>query len=537
MNGNGFSAVFDRFISTANSRRKLLVFYIVFVIMPILVVDSLFLTGVYRTEMSSKEHLMENEANAINYTFANQVDQAAKLGNALYSSQYIQNFVKRRYNTNLEYFNAYQSLMENTQLKLVEGQSGLNFSIYVDNNTITNGGWFQQINQAYGKDWYNYFKDMDSNKGLYFSRRRNSDGADQRTIYYFQKLNYYNVNSDDFVLIIIDYGKCTDIISNLNYENRAYICDGDRILLSNSRYSNINKDYDTLENMKKIAYSQDFKLYGHELTIDVVGDNSSLVKVIGSRWYQFLLLILVNLMLPIFVSNLMNVTYQNKLREQQTIMARKNAELLALHSQINPHFLFNALESIRMHSLLKNEVETSNMVEHLAKLQRQYTEWNDDSITVEKELEFVDAYLQLQKYRFGDRLSFEIDVDEECKEMSIPKLTLVTFAENACVHGIESKTNPGWVFVRIYCDDKMLNMEVEDTGGGMEEAEAMLLLTKMRHANIDMLKEKGRVGVVNACLRLKMISNDEVTFDLDSEPGTGTLIQIKIPKIYCKGVF
>ena len=108
--------------------------------MPILVVDSLFLTGVYRTEMSSKEHLMENEANAINYTFANQVDQAAKLGNALYSSQYIQNFVKRRYNTNLEYFNAYQSLMENTQLKLVEGQSGLNFSIYVDNITITNGG-------------------------------------------------------------------------------------------------------------------------------------------------------------------------------------------------------------------------------------------------------------------------------------------------------------------------------------------------------------------------------------------------------------
>lgn len=189
-----------------------------------------------------------------------------------------------------------------------------------------------------------------------------------------------------------------------------------------------------------------------------------------------------------------------------------------------------------MHSLLKKEEETAKMVEHLAKLQRQYTEWNDDIITIENELNFVEAYLQLQKYRFGDRLSFEIDIENECRKLLIPKLTLVTFVENAVVHGIESKTTPGWIFVRIYVKDENVIIEIEDTGSGIPEDIANELLENMRNADISMLKEKGRVGIVNACVRLKMISEDNVMFDVDSEIGTGTLFQITIPMMYLKGM-
>ena len=70
----------------------------------------------------------------------------------------------------------------------------------------------------------------------------------------------------------------------------------------------------------------------------------------------------------------------------------------------------------------------------------------------------------------------------------------------------------------------------------MDEEEAKGLLRRMRFGNIEMLKEKGRVGIVNACLRLKMMSEDEATFDLDSEPGTGTLVQIMVPVKYLKGL-
>ena len=73
-------------------------------------------------------------------------------------------------------------------------------------------------------------------------------------------------------------------------------------------------------------------------------------------------------------NELIQIVYKNKIKEQEMLVERQNAELLALHSQINPHFLFNALESIRMHSLLKNEYETADMVEKLALMQRQYVE-------------------------------------------------------------------------------------------------------------------------------------------------------------------
>ena len=107
-------------------------------------------------------------------------------------------------------------------------------------------------------------------------------------------------------------------------------------------------------------------------------------------------------------NELIQTVYKNKLKEQEILVGRKNAELLALQSQINPHFLFNALESIRMRSILKKEEETADMVEKLAIMQRQYVDWGNDSVRIEQELEFVKAYLSLQKYRFGERLNYSI---------------------------------------------------------------------------------------------------------------------------------
>ena len=116
---------------------------------------------------------------------------------------------------------------------------------------------------------------------------------------------------------------------------------------------------------------------------------------------------------------------QKKIKEQEILVGRKNAELLALQSQINPHFLFNALESIRMRSLLKEENETADMVEKLAIMQRQYVDWGNDSVEIEQELEFVKAYLSLQKYRFGDRLNYNLEIDPECAQI----LSLIHISE------------------------------------------------------------------------------------------------------------
>ena len=175
------------------------------------------------------------------------------------------------------------------------------------------------------------------------------------------------------------------------------------------------------------------------------------------------------------------------------------------------------------------------MIEKLAVLERQYVDWGDEGFaSVSRETELVKTYLDIQKYRFGDRLSYEIDIDSRCRDFIIPKLTVVTFVENACIHGIESKTSSGWIFVRIYRKNGFMYIEVEDTGKGMDEVYMERLLWKMRNANIQLLQGKERVGIINACLRLKMETNNEVVFELDGEEGIGFIVQIKIPYKYLK---
>ena len=228
-------------------------------------------------------------------------------------------------------------------------------------------------------------------------------------------------------------------------------------------------------------------------------------------------------------NELISTVYTNKIKEQESDIARQKAELLALQSQINPHFMFNALESIRMHSLLKGENETAIMVDKLAIMERQNVEWGHDYVTIKKEIESIEAYLALQSYRFGDRLSYDIDIEKGCENYKVPKLTVVTFVENACVHGIESKATPGWIFVRVYKDSSNLFIEIEDTGEGMEDEEVENMLYNINNVSIETIKGKKHVGILNACLRLKMVTNNEVSFSIESEPGIGLSVIIKIP--------
>ena len=228
-------------------------------------------------------------------------------------------------------------------------------------------------------------------------------------------------------------------------------------------------------------------------------------------------------------NHLIETVYKSRLKQQEINIARQKAELLALHGQINPHFLFNVLENIRMRSVLKQEYETAEMIEQLSIMERQYVEWGTDLLPISEEQKFVEAYLKLQKYRFGNRLSYAIDIEENCKEYKIPKLSLVTFVENSCVHGVEDKAAPCWIFVRVYRKQETLYMEIEDTGSGITEEYLSLLRNRMENASIEMLKQKGRVGVVNACLRLKLYTEGNVKFTLESEEYVGTIVTIAIP--------
>lgn len=497
--------------------------------------------------------------------------------------------MNREYSTPRHYIKNYQTFKKNI---LIQGGYGDNsfVRLYADNETIVNGDIFWRLSMVKETEWYKYLQKANLDIALYYyydSGIYLTSSQKKRKIVLLRKLNYYPKSKKKILMFEMDYNGLINNLEKSNYGMPVYICHNDTVLASNTENNSIGVDFTKFNTKEKVSYRKPLSLYGLDLEIKVIEPEGKFFAVIKHNMLSVALLVLGNIILPLIfmeainesfakrlkelssvfnrvedehlieISNvrgsdeigslmrnynkmaartnqLIQTFYINRLKEQEMSIAKQKAELLALYSQINPHFLFNALESIRMHSVLKGEFETADMVEKLAVMTRQNVEWSNDSVRISDEIGFVQAYLALQKYRFGERLSFELDVEEACEEFQIPKLTLVTFVENACVHGVERKMGPSWIFVRAYLEEESLCLEIEDTGCGMNVRLMEELRDKMEHASIHMLKEKGRVGIINACLRLKMATKDEVHFEIDSEEGVGTIILIRIPVSYVK---
>ncbi len=565
-------------------KKKFYLLYIICVLFPLIITDSIIVYIVVHSERISMYNEMDNIANAVRYSLGSQIEQAARLGKSIYMDREVNDFMDREYKDPYEYVTSYQKFIKRMWSGNIAVLDNIKFTMYSDNNTIINGGRFSRIEKETSSQWYIYFKKSGAPQLLYFDYDTTKwpSVEPKRKMMFIQNLDFYNKQREKILLIELDYAGINRYLKQMNYSMDIFICYKGRIVLSNGKYTSIGEEFKEFNNYSQIGYKTGMDVYGADMEICVINSKINTLTEIHKNLHVILCLVFLNAVFPAImlrflhksftvrlgilsdtfknindenligienvhgedeigslmrsynkmatrINSLIQIVYKNKIKEQEMTVARQKAELLALHSQINPHFLFNTLESIRMHSILKKETETADMIEKLAILQRQYVNWGDDLVEIEKETEFARAYLSIQKYRFGSKLSYEINVDNECKKYIIPKLTVVTFVENACVHGIESKAAPGWVFVRIYIKDMYLYLEIEDTGKGMDGILMEKLLWKMRNAGIGLLHEKGRVGVVNACLRLKMETGGEAGFELDGEEGIGLIVQIKIP--------
>lgn len=567
-------------------KKKLYLLYIFCVLIPLIITDSIILSIVIQTEKAARKHDMENTANAVKYNISLSIEQAETFAKNIYLNHDINEFMNVQYKSPLDYYNGYLKLMKDSLFKSSLGTSNMVITMYADNPTIINGSEFSRLEMIKESEWYQYLQQSEQDIICYIYYEDKINTESRRKISVIRKLNFYKKDTFEKILKVdLDYSQMTRSLINANYDNPVYICMDDRIIFSNDGHSGLIKNFDTFskEEKKQIGYHQSMSIYGTQLDIYILNIKLHILQQLKENLLLILFLIFVNAFFPflmmqginhsftirfrqiseafeqvkeeklqeikqisgtdeiavlmhnynkmvIRINELIQTVYKDKLKKQEMDIARKNAELLALHSQINPHFLFNALESIRMRSILKKEYETAKMVEKLAIMERQNVEWGNDIVTIEEEINFVKAYLELQKYRFGERLSYFIEVEESCQTIQIPRLTLVTFVENACVHGIENKIAKSWIFVRVYKNEDWIFLEIEDTGGGIKPYIAEELKEKMEQASIEQLKKKGRVGIVNACLRLKMVTDDKVKFDLESEENIGTIVTIKIPK-------
>jgi len=220
------------------------------------------------------------------------------------------------------------------------------------------------------------------------------------------------------------------------------------------------------------------------------------------------------------VSRLNDLIDENHQAERR----KRHAELELLQAQINPHFLYNTLDTIVWLIESDEKQKSVDMVLNLSDFFRSSLSRGQDIIKLSEEQKHVLAYLEIQKTRYVDRMDYEVDIPENLHEYMIPKLTLQPLVENSIYHGIKMQRNKGQIRVSAIGIGDNIEIKVVDNGAGMDEER----LSKLRAA-IE-CGEKVGFGLRTVDERLKLLFGDEYGLSVDSTLGVGTIITIIIPK-------
>lgn len=574
-------------INNKSIQKKITYVYLLCVLLPTIVTNVIILGSSIRISAREREANINNIADSVSREIVKSLESAVYVTVDLYTSISMNDFLDRQYETDGDYFDKYSAVFNNFVFYASSKHLISDITFYSDNSTMINGGKYYRIDSVQEEGWYKAFHQAGTDLFVYSYYQNNKNiNNKKRMVSVIRKLDYIGLKGKEkLVKLDLNYPQINESVGSSAYDTTVYVCHGDRIIFTNAREEvGINKDFlKTSEiNKKDIQACRDVVAYGSDWKVYVTGYRSNFMASFKHNLLLMSVLFLADAIIPAIMlalfSNsitrrilllgqyfekikgekfelieseegkdeigellenynhmslrmkaLIEQELKSKLEQQELILARQQAELLALTSQINPHFLFNILESIRMRSVLKGEEETGCVIESLAKLMRKSADWGTDYITLEQEIGFMKDYLELQKYRYGDDFHYKIRIDETFYSFKIPSLVLVTFVENACVHGFNRAGHYGSVFVSAYQKEDYLYLEVEDTGIGMEMEQVEKLERELNEGDISSLQKSGSLGMLNASIRLRKFNGEETRIFIESKTGEGTCIVIRLP--------
>ncbi len=227
---------------------------------------------------------------------------------------------------------------------------------------------------------------------------------------------------------------------------------------------------------------------------------------------------------------------ERKLKEQEMQNLKmknllKDAELKSLQSQINPHFLFNTLNAASQLSAMEGADRSSEFILKAAELFRYSLRKLEEPVTIMDEVNNVSAYMYILKTRFGDRISFSVEMDESIKEHKIPCTIIQPIVENAYIHGLEQIEEHGEILLKVKDHKDTIEMTVKDNGVGMGKEKVMEILNPS--GNKSSSGHVTGIGTRNVIDRLRLfygIDDTEDIIHIESEKGVGTSVTLKIPK-------
>lgn len=217
--------------------------------------------------------------------------------------------------------------------------------------------------------------------------------------------------------------------------------------------------------------------------------------------------------------------------EEITKLRQKQAEYLALQNQINPHFLYNALEAIRTDALLADCPDIAETTEALATFFR-YTISNvQEDVTFSDELDNTENYFTIQRCRFGDKITMELELEnEKLLEARMPKLILQPLVENAVSHGLEGKLGQGTVRIVVENSDRTLFLRVRDDGVGMPDEQVERLNAQFAGDGAAApVSQRGGIALRNVNSRIRLMFGEDYGLHLFSAAGVGTECCVTLP--------
>lgn len=223
-----------------------------------------------------------------------------------------------------------------------------------------------------------------------------------------------------------------------------------------------------------------------------------------------------------------NMVEKNKQLIEQTYVAQikaREAELLLLQAQINPHFIYNLINSIQWSALRHGEKDIADTAYSLGQIFRISLNRGNSMITVSRECDLVQYYLRLQKTRYRDRIQYELTCEPEAAQVIIPKLIIQPLVENAIVHGAESSLNVTTIRVSVGLLHNMLVIDIEDDGMGIPAD----ILEKLPDRYSSSSAHHNGFAIKNIYDRLKLIYDNAFVFEISSEVECGTSIHMEIP--------
>ena len=225
--------------------------------------------------------------------------------------------------------------------------------------------------------------------------------------------------------------------------------------------------------------------------------------------------------------------------DRQNIMqlSTKQAEFLALQNQINPHFLYNTLDSIRGDALAAGAQSIADITEALSTFFRYTITETRNLVTIGEELENVHNYFVIQQYRFGDKLTMDVDIKDnrdEILRMQCPKLFLQPIIENAIFHGLERRKDDGLLTISIEQADEDLHVDISDNGAGIPAEQLIALNKSLSRVSVGAIMEepngkKGGIALKNVCRRIKLLFGERYGIHISSIVGIGTKVEVVLP--------